>query len=500
MESRAKALLVEIHASGPNGASERSSGYPVAPGRILTARHGLLPNVDHNDKTIQVRWHQQPKDDPSREWRPATICWNDEGLDAALLRCEFPVELEQGRGWISAEQPREDARWSAVGIPRAGDQDAETSGPFHFHGGVYSASDTEDRFDIGVEDAAEGWEWWEGASGMAIFVERRIIGIAVSCREATQARRFRASPTWKMLEDPAFRQAIGYDERKERREAAETALVTAIMDGSAVRKVLGNLLGVALRDPQLQSKKIAKALLDLPVAKAIEALDQAQQGLGGDHCSDQDRQALAKILGVVMPVLFDEGVQAGVRAQLERSPLLELPVGIETVAEVVMAGARGRPAQFGPRRDRDAFPRGLAVLPLPPEGGFDADGRQFERDLETDLQNRLGQGEEGSFDALVVDTVVKEADIMRQDGITEGDLIAMAQDELKEQARRHKVHYYFILRLPQLGDRVEAVMGAVDRLKGRYPEIDFVVLAHASDGEVLRQERRRFGPLRYILP
>jgi hypothetical protein len=222
MDEKEKNLLIEIHVTADDGREKNFTGYPVAPGRILTARHGLLPDVISEAKIIKVRWHELEVRDPRRDWRPAKVIWEDGPLDVALLACNFPDGLT-GYGWLSDQPPRETnppMRWASAGIAKAGDKSKTASGSFDFHGNVYSAAGNKLRFDIGVEDEALARAYWEGASGMPIFVDRRIIGVAMSCDEATEARRFKASPVRKMLRDPKFRDAIGYDAREKRRDEA----------------------------------------------------------------------------------------------------------------------------------------------------------------------------------------------------------------------------------------------------------------------------------------
>ena len=58
MDAKEKDLLIEIHVAADDGRETNFTGYPVAPGCILTARHGLLPDVAPGAKTIELRWHE----------------------------------------------------------------------------------------------------------------------------------------------------------------------------------------------------------------------------------------------------------------------------------------------------------------------------------------------------------------------------------------------------------------------------------------------------------
>ena len=496
--------MIEIHVTTNDGREKNFTGYPVAPGRILTARHGLLPDVAPESKTIELRWHELKAEDERRRWQPATVIWEDEALDAVLLQCDFPDGLT-GYGWLSDQPPRETnppTRWASAGIARAGDKSKTASGSFDFHGNVYSAASNKLRFDIGVEDEASTGAYWEGSSGMPIFVERRIIGVAMSYSEATEARRFKASPVRLMLRDPNFRAAIGYDAREKRREEARIALLDLFVASSPVRVTLGEVLGIGLgSDPKSQANALADKLLETEIDEAIQSVYQVQAGLGR-RCRGEDRAALCEIMGLILPVAYDEGVIdcARTRCSVPEAVFLELPAGIETVAEVIMAGIYGRPARFKLLRDRNKFPEGADALSEPPESGFDADGSAYEWNIHAHLCNKLLAGDESFFDAFMVNTFVKEATTYRADGVKEDTLMKMAAMELKHQAIYRKRHFYFILKLPDADDTHSPKWVAVENLKSRYPYLDFIVLGHARNGNVILRERERFGILREILP
>ncbi|MDG4562398.1 MAG: hypothetical protein P9E88_14000 [Candidatus Competibacter sp.] len=504
MDAKEKDLLIEIHVTTDDGQEKNFTGYPVAPGRVLTARHGLLPDMASDAKAIELRWHELDAWDERRRWRPATVIWEDDPLDAALLQCDFPDGLN-GYGWLSDQPPRETnppTRWASAGIARAGDKSATASGSFDFHGNVYSAASSKLRFDIGVEDEASKGAYWEGSSGMPIFVERRIIGVVMSYCEATEARRFKASPVRLMLRDPKFRAAIGYDERERRREEAHAALSDLLVASGPVRTALGEALKIAEGDPNNRAGALADKLLESEIDEVIQTIYKAWDRLGGQRCRAEDRAVICEIIGLILPVRYDEGVIdcARVRCFESEAVLLELPSGIVTVAEVIMAGIHGRPARFKPLRDRDTFPEGADALSEPPESGFDSDGSAYERNVHAHLCNKLLAGDETSFDTFLANTFIKEAPTYRTDGVKESELAGMVADELEDRATRHNRHFYFVFKLPGRNAERPVKMVAVENLKSRYRPLDFVVLGHAGDGSIIRQERKRFGMLREILP
>ncbi|HRC71513.1 MAG TPA: hypothetical protein PK880_03150 [Candidatus Competibacter sp.] len=336
---------------------------------------------------------------------------------------------------------------------------------------------------------------------MPIFVERRIIGVAVSTGGAAEARRFKASPVRLMLRDPKFRSAIGYDQREKRHGAVRAALLDDLVKSGLVRSALSEALGVSLCGGKEQAAgALAGKLLETEIGEAVQSIYKVRAGLG-QHCRVEDRTVICEIMGLILPLCYDEGVIdcARTRQVLPEAIFLELPAGIATVGEVIMAGIHGRPARFKPLRDRNAFPEGLYALPESPDSGFDSDGAIRQLDSHAHLCNKLLAGDETSFDAFMIGSFVNDAAAYRARGVEESDLIGMVADELEHRAIYRQCRYYFILDLPNKGIGQSPILAAAKNLKNRYPSLDFIVLGHAGDGNIIRQERKRFGILRDIL-
>ncbi|HRC71514.1 MAG TPA: hypothetical protein PK880_03155 [Candidatus Competibacter sp.] len=103
MDEKEKDLLIEIHVAARDGRQKNFTGYPVAMGRILTARHGLLFDIPVDEKTIVLRWHELDPQDQRRGWRPAEVIWEDEPLDAALISASRTRQWRQSIGKVLRE-------------------------------------------------------------------------------------------------------------------------------------------------------------------------------------------------------------------------------------------------------------------------------------------------------------------------------------------------------------------------------------------------------------
>ena len=123
------------------------------------------------------------------------------------------LRLASFRSTTARNQPTDPL--GGAGIARAGDKSATASGSFDFHGNVYSAASSKLRFDIGVEDGRPKELIGKVPPECRSSLSGASLEVVMSYCEATEARRFKASPVRLMLRDPKFRAAIGYDERRD---------------------------------------------------------------------------------------------------------------------------------------------------------------------------------------------------------------------------------------------------------------------------------------------
>ena len=99
-------FLIEIFVPGTNDEpGSIGTGYPVAPDRIITARHVLTDAQGRVSPRIQVRWYYAPETSTAlgqptlRRWIDVdvgTLPFEDKDLDIAVVACEFPDGL---RDW-----------------------------------------------------------------------------------------------------------------------------------------------------------------------------------------------------------------------------------------------------------------------------------------------------------------------------------------------------------------------------------------------------------------
>jgi len=507
-----KDLVVEIFVPTLGSAGSEgmiATGYPVAPDRILTARHAFFPAegpARDEGRPIEVRWHYKDADD---DWHPAQdIAWESERWDLALLACAFPAPVAANRGVLSAALPSEPMRWKSVGFPRVGGRRDNKRKHFDMQGKVYSMLSTAERFAISEEAGPTTEDDWKGASGAPVFVDWRILGVIVSVPPDLAAMRLEAAPMWRVIKEaPGFRAEMRFDERERRRDAVLAKLHRLLIDSRAASKAL------ALRRPELEERidgadgneakaaKLAAALLDLEVPALIQTCQQAHADLGRDPAND----VLTAIVQTVLPAIYDHGVVETVRNACGEvaAELMTLPACYPTVAEIIMAGADRRAAAFCGREREDDFPRGKLNLPAPPECGYDSDGEEAARALDLHLTGKFSWADPERFaelSAAVDSFMTRRFPGPSRPGVTrtpERRVIEAAR-EIAYQAKALGRTYYLIVPAPVDPDDKAAFAANLAAIRERYKGLMCISLNVDEDAE--DAEWTCFRPLLELLP
>lgn len=491
------------------------TGYPVGHDLLLTSRHVVRDEGRDRRHPITIRWWGLPKEsESSRVELPIEddgVVWEGGGeLDAILLRCPRPAEVGRGYGIVSEDKPARNLSWESHGFPEAGayDDDRRAVG---FSGNVYPDPDPTNPFELSVEaNPLEGQ--WGGASGMPVFVNKRILGIVRKRPPNYEGARLLATPSWCLIDDQAFRDAIGFDCQKERRSKFRRRLIRALRNALLAAEALADKLD--LRDvvvadrPDETATALAEHLLDLDMDLAIRGLRDAHREIrdeledeGGPELARADT-ALIDVAQLIVPTLYDHGVIEWVRIQSgEAGPaLVFLPAGNHTVAEIIMAGSDRRHTRFRPRQREEDHPAGEFSLPHVPEAGMDAtlkkraeqvrshlaakfdpiDVKNFKRDVDGYLAARFLMLDPGR---LVVDPARRRS---------------LVADEIANQARDSGWHFYMVFQTPTDPDARQEMEAFVRELKRDYPAIIFLALP--NDDDLLRHDRNRFDPFVRMLP
>ncbi len=504
-----KNLVVEIFTpvTGPDpGQGVIGTGYPIAKNRILTARHVVLPDNRNPTAPTEIRWrHPQLA---AHGWIEcaAELAWESPPeLDVAVLECEFPPEvLREAWGFLSGAKPADHQDWTGAGFAGAGGRDKKHRNRLvNVLGKTHSMADTEESFELGAEYPADVETGWQGLSGSPVFVHGRIIGVVVTCPADFAAARLRATPAWRLLGDADFRQVVGYDDQQTRRQGFEARLAALLQDSEAVMQALVEGLKPPVQLAGLplsrQAGDTAARLLNLDVPTILSRCKTAHKSLTFQGRS-QDARIVAEVLQLILPAIYDHGIIEAVRTRKYDidAALLELPAGIRTVAEIIMAGVDRRETRF--RGDRERFPEGSYSLPLPPEGGFDADGEAFRQAWHEHLRNKFMPMDADRLRSAWEDYLIGRFSALetRARQRERREYIEAAADELDYRAREDGKTYYFLTDSPADEDSRRNLEALIRQLKKDYPAVMFLQLN--DDRKLERSEQRLFRPLCDLLP
>lgn len=197
------------------------SGYLVAPGRVITARHVLAPegaaaSVGQACEIGAAPWGRD------QVWSPGRVSWLHGSADAAVIAVDGVGDGLPPVRWgrIEGSDP---VQWTATGFPSAGlEEHARVEE--QAYGRVAPGS----RESVGglaltvksrkAEDAADGGSGWAGLSGAAVLSGDLLIGIVTSDPERWGAG-LDGVRSVRLLADPTFAARSG--------SSGETVPVTA---------------------------------------------------------------------------------------------------------------------------------------------------------------------------------------------------------------------------------------------------------------------------------
>jgi rhodanese-related sulfurtransferase len=187
--------VVELHSGAAQG--QHGSGYLVAPGLVLTARH-----VVEGLAATQLRLLAADEDGlPGGvgAWQQAQVAWiGDADLDLALLTPAAgapPFREAAGAVTLARLDGRAPIRVDALGFPRAMLSPTH-SDTLHIEAVVDAWSGVRGDallLDVRTTRPAEG-EGWKGMSGAAVFAGDRLVGVIEAVPAQLDGSTLRATP------------------------------------------------------------------------------------------------------------------------------------------------------------------------------------------------------------------------------------------------------------------------------------------------------------------
>jgi len=208
--------VVDVSARKPAGGFTFGSGYLIAPGLVLTARHVTCADSGEPYGDVGVRFLADGSP------LPCQVAWQGgPDLDAALLRCAPREQQDMPVRWgrLIASEPG--VACEAAGFPRSMRQDDGLRDVEHMHGAINPGTGLlGGRIYVDIASAFPQPGGWDGMSGAALWCGPLLVGIVVHDPAAFASRRLAAEPAGRLAADPGFEAIVG---GKVAVEAAELA-------------------------------------------------------------------------------------------------------------------------------------------------------------------------------------------------------------------------------------------------------------------------------------
>ncbi|MBF0171870.1 MAG: hypothetical protein HQL83_00340 [Magnetococcales bacterium] len=500
-----KNYVVLISVPSKDGLAELATGYPVAPNLILTARHVLETKDRDNQKPIKAKWwYHKPKVDGDQGWLTLAddaIVWLGEGeLDAALLRLPEKEWTPKESLYLLSDRPSEDTRWASEGFPHAARWEKLPKAT-SFQGNVYSKADAEAYFELSEDANPDREEGWKGVSGMAVVVRNRILGIVTAIPHGFNSAKLYAVPSWKMLEDPAFRETIEYDDKRKRLNEYRASLEKLIKDHTEFFDPVAKALGISAdwgsaSSDEIKGSVLAQGLLERSIPDMLKELNNAWREADG---APNKRNALYDAVKLLLPALYDRRIVEEIKIDkgLNNPLFFELDAFHETVAEIIMAGVDGRAARFRERENEHELPKGEFRLPNAPDSGINIS--QQADDLEAHLQAKFSPDLLGSLQDSVNNYLAKRF-YVTQPGARE-----RTPDEKKRMVAAHLNNerdtggftFYLVFFLPDGLEEQSRMRELMEKISQDYP---IACLAMNDDSALELSETKQFGLLKSMVP
>lgn len=315
-------------------AEKVGTAFAVGPRRLVTARH-VVANLPAEELSLVLPSR------PNDRWEVVYIIKSEDKHDVAVLHLAKPLPVEsRASPAIRVLEAAERGEAVVYGFPDVR-EDNRSSDLRTATGTVVGPASEEEVLAL---DKLSEIQRWQGASGSAIWVGGKIVGVVtVHDRDATQLigvpiQRFWFAPWFvKAIYDPdvAFQSGL---------RAEEARVIAAIKGALEARPTLRGALSGHL-DTEDTISALTDALLHRPASEVVEAMHATDEGEG---LAPDDKAALRRLFIELLPYLGDwrKTLEGRRRELLGPEPTFKVRYGDEAMAEVLVAGALGRPTLF----------------------------------------------------------------------------------------------------------------------------------------------------------
>ena len=197
--------VVDVSAADPAGGFSFGSGYLIAPGLVLTARHVACADSGEPYDDIRIRFLTDPTA------IPCEVIWQSRlDLDAVLLRCPPGGQSGNPVRWGELIASTSSVRCEAAGFPRSMRQDDGLRDLEHIPGVINPGTGLlGGRLYFEVAGARPEPGGWDGVSGSAIWCGSLLVGMITRDTAGFSSSRLMAIPATHLLAEPEFRALLG---------------------------------------------------------------------------------------------------------------------------------------------------------------------------------------------------------------------------------------------------------------------------------------------------
>lgn len=453
------------------------TGFFVAPGKVVTARH-VVSNGGVDLAGLCIR-----REGGSWSTKPVSVRWKGAGqVDVAVLDVpedQGPVPVSP-LALFSETVTVVNEVWEAQGYPAVRNEEPnERQVPVK--GTTHRCEPGENLLELDVTTAPQ---IWKGLSGGAVVVNGAVRGVFRASFDGWSEKRVCATPAAFFLRDVKFLSALDLDAgAASLLDAVKTVKETA--EGLLDHEVVPTLVGCVAAATQGRLKFAASESR----AKVIDALLHALSGLelvtalNGAWADLPDRSSqrpkLSRLLWLLLPFASDwrSWIVAGRAAFSRPEGYLDLPYSTRTVAEAVVAGVDLRTCSY--QQIRRNKPEGRAILELSPLDALpvvDPEGTVFAQTAVANLALQLDVCGPG-------DSVLNDPKRLRR------EVEETLAFEIEASAPPKRLPRYLLLEEGDLQRRQVGAgqptyfMVAVRALKANLPSLRILRLGEGVDGE-----------------
>lgn len=269
------------------------------------------------------------------------------------------------------------------------------------------------------------------------------------------------------------------------------AAISQLQRTPKVQKLLFAEISKADGNVKDSAKDIIEYLVKIPIPKLLKIISLIQQENINDHTIRRDLGILVRNL---LPSLYGADWITQIRNNRFNANVLEIPYATDISAEILMAGADKRPADFKiVQLDHGKKLRpGKYRLALPPESGSEQISQL--QAVDDDLSNRISNGINFSDIHLAVDEELFKNNLRKQGRpYTMEDKRRLNQRWLEKEAQENKPGFYWFFFMSADEKERERFQKFTADIRQSYPYI--TILALESDFERQDEEDDLFFSL-----